>query len=85
MFENNYSSVSSPVGVQLGAVKLYVAAAVGALKKNERQDETSYLSSKLQEQVKRVETDRSRPLIALQDFPDNSIVIWKFNKYSNFI
>jgi len=44
-----------------------------------------HLSSKLQEQVKRVETDRSRPLIALQDFPDNSIVIWKFNKYSNFI
>jgi len=68
-------------------VKLYVAAAaVGALKKKERQDETSYLSSKLQAQVKRVETDRSRPLIALQDFPDNSIVIWKFNKkYSNFI
>jgi hypothetical protein len=38
MFKNNYSSVSS-AGVQLGAMKLYVAA-VGALKKNERQDET---------------------------------------------
>jgi hypothetical protein len=41
MLENNYSSVPS-VGVQLRAVKLYVAA-VGALKKNERQDETPFI------------------------------------------
>jgi hypothetical protein len=60
-----YCSVSS-VGVQLGAVKLYVAAAVGALKKNERQDETLIYHQNCWNKVKQVESDRSlaRPLIA---------------------